>query len=425
MRNQPSRIIVIALLLFSQFIFANQADLDKIYFSATEQIVKAKNNKSGEGLNSFIRQLNRENTSPRVRNVLLKAFFDATYGNREFDETAFAVLDRSQLYMFSLSQHIQLYLHKQQLIDQPIVVDDWFLERHVMDEWEQSFVKEDLYTLCNLMPQQRAILSWLFEKNPQVDLQCKALQPNLEIMPPNTTQLRDLVKQAPDVDEFADGVYHRKPRMYQFCRLNRDFQCRLLMMDENKNWVRDDNGTPWSLPVLGRSRRELPFNQYGGHTPAGIYTIDGVMPEANKQAVYGKYRRLIIEFISDSEEEVELKKLLPLSNYEANWWTESTIARDVGRDLFRVHGTLRRNDNSATPYYPLYPTLGCVATREAEYDGVDYQDQRQLLDVFMVTQGLAPRYENETRIKGLLYVIEIDDTEGAVELADLEQLGLL
>jgi hypothetical protein len=75
MRNQPSRIIVIALLLFSQFIFANQADLDKIYFSATEQIVKAKNNKSGEGLNSFIRQLNRENTSPRVRNVLLKAFF--------------------------------------------------------------------------------------------------------------------------------------------------------------------------------------------------------------------------------------------------------------------------------------------------------------------------------------------------------------
>ena len=90
-----------------------------------------------------------------------------------------------------------------------------------------------------------------------------------------------------------------------------------------------------------------------------------------------------------------------------------------------MHGTLRRNENSGSVYYPFFPTLGCVATRETEYDGVDYHDQRQLLDVFMATQGLEPRFENETRIKGLLYVVEIDDTEGAVELSDLEELGLI
>ncbi|MEO0335668.1 MAG: hypothetical protein AAF202_04715, partial [Pseudomonadota bacterium] len=425
MRNQPNRLILIALFVLGQLSFANQADLEKIYFSATEQILESNNNKRSQSLELFISQLNKKNLDPQVRNVLLKAFFDSTYGNRDLDETAFEILDRSQLFEFSLSQHIQLYLHKQKITDQTIVVDDWFLERHILDEWEKSFLHEDLYTLCRLQPSQRAFLSWVFEKNPHVDLQCKALQHHTQISPPTETQLLDLVKRAPDADGFAGGVYHRKPRLYQFCRINRDHPCQMLLMDEDKNWVRDDNGTPWSLPVLGRSREEIPFNQYGGHTPAGVYTLDGVMPEANKQQVFGKYRRIIMEFIPSSRDENDLKSLLPPSNHIANWWTESTIARDVGRDLFRIHGTLRRNENPASAYYPFFATMGCVATRETEYDGIDYHDQRLLLDIFMVTQGLTPRFSNESRIKGLLYVIEIDDTERAVELDDLERLGLL
>ncbi|NQZ02325.1 MAG: hypothetical protein HRT45_16835, partial [Bdellovibrionales bacterium] len=330
MRNQPKHLIILFSLIVSQLAFSSPADLSQVYFQSLDHIQQAKENKSNQGLEDFILRLNSDNINPRLRNILLKAFFDATYGRREFDSTAYQVLDRSQLYRFSLSQHILLYLHKQDLLDQPIVVDDWLLERHINDEWEQSFLREDLYTLCNLMPQQKAVLSWVFEKNPQLELQCKSLSHHLNILPPNSEQLRDLVKLAPDVETFASGQYHRKPRMYQFCRVNRDFHCRMLMMDENKQWVRDSQGNLWNLPVLGRSRRELPFNQYGGHTPAGIYTIDGVMPEANKQQVFGKYRRLIMEFIRNSDEEAELKKLIPPSNHNANWWTESTIARDVG-----------------------------------------------------------------------------------------------
>jgi len=97
----------------------------------------------------------------------------------------------------------------------------------------------------------------------------------------------------------------------------------------------------------------------------------------------------------------------------------SVVARDVGRSLLRIHGTGRINTWPDSSWYPFIRTSGCIAQRENTYNGVEFTDQRILLDTLMLAQGLEPKFENETRIKGLLYFIEINDQAKAVSVSDL------
>jgi hypothetical protein len=42
----------------------------------------------------------------------------------------------------------------------------------------------------------------------------------------------------------------------------------------------------------------------------------------------------------------------------------------------------------------------------------------------MRAMGFQPKYENEPKIKGLLYVIELDDTNGATTPEELKEFGI-
>ena len=69
-------------------------------------------------------------------------------------------------------------------------------------------------------------------------------------------------------------------------------------------------------------------------------------------------------------------------------------------------------------------TSGCIAQRENTYDGVTFKDQRDLLDSVMAAMDMAAVFENEPKIKGLLYLIEIDDKQAPVSLEDLAMRGI-
>ena len=58
------------------------------------------------------------------------------------------------------------------------------------------------------------------------------------------------------------------------------------------------------------------------------------------------------------------------------------------------------------------------------YDGVKYKDQRGLLDSIMKAMDLATTYDNETQVKGILYLVEIDDVNAPVTLSDLAFRGI-
>lgn len=234
----------------------------------------------------------------------------------------------------------------------------------------------------------------------------------------------DLYHQTPDVATYMNGEYSKSVKILMFCRNNRLYPCLMIMKDVFGLPVRKENGKLWSSPSLASSSKGLPSYIRNGNTPEGIYTIDSVMPHADEQISFGKFRRMVLNFIPKSKDEVLLKSLLPESSKKSDWWKSSAVSRDMGRNLFRIHGTGKVNPDPATPYFPFMRTSGCVAQKENTYDGVTYVDQRNLLDSIMVAMDLAPVFENEPQIKGLLYVMEIDDKNAPVTLQDLALRGI-
>lgn len=240
---------------------------------------------------------------------------------------------------------------------------------------------------------------------------------------PNAQMIKDIFNFEPATDVYASGRYHKKPRLYMFCRSARQYPCFMVMKDgQGKIW-RNAKGEVWSQPALAFSRHNKPATKVNGDTPAGILRIDSVMPTNDQQLVYGKFRRLILNFVGEGVNESYTKLLLPPSSHKSDWWKQASVARDIGRSALRIHGTGLRS-TASQPYYPLVPTSGCIAQRENKYGNVTYIDQRNLLDEMMKASGLKPVYANETELRGLIYLIEIDDRKAPVTMNDLVNLGL-
>lgn len=236
--------------------------------------------------------------------------------------------------------------------------------------------------------------------------------------------VEDLFNKTPDVTTYMNGEYVKSVKIFMFCRNNRLFPCLMVMKNIHGEPVRLDNGTLWSNAALASSAKGLPSYQRNGNTPEGILTIDSVMPEADQQKSFGKFRRLILNFVPKSKDETLMKSLLPVTSHAAEWWTNASVSRDVGRSLFRIHGTGKINLDPTTPYYPFMRTSGCIAQKENTYDGVTFRDQRNLLDSIMAAMDLSALYANEPEIKGILYLLEIDNKNEPVTLADLALRGI-
>ena len=171
----------------------------------------------------------------------------------------------------------------------------------------------------------------------------------------------------------------------------------LLIKKSSGEFLKDDCGNIWSLRILACSGRGLPFHHSNGQTPMGVYSIDGVMPTADKNYEFGKFRRLIVNFTN-------VDKLIPPSHFDKSWWKQGKVAEVMGRSLLRIHGTGRVNNNPFLSFYPFVPTSGCIATNEKS------NDQQNLLDALMKSQGLESIYENEAKINAKLLVFEFNDS---------------
>ncbi|MCM2348779.1 MAG: hypothetical protein NDI69_02080 [Bacteriovoracaceae bacterium] len=247
-----------------------------------------------------------------------------------------------------------------------------------------------------------------------------------EIRSKETTDsvITDLFYNAPDTTIYMNGEYVKSVKIFMFCRDNRLYPCLMTMRDIHGEIVRNADGSIWTHRALASSARGLPSYTRNGNTPAGIFTIDSVMPSADQQLSFGKFRRMILNFVPKSQDEKLLKSLLPESSHREDWWKPTIVARDAGRNLFRIHGTGKLNKDPMTPYYPFMRTSGCIAQRENSYPEMKYQDQRELLDDIMTAMDLVPNYQNEVKVKGILYLMEIDDKNGPVLAEDLALRGI-
>lgn len=231
----------------------------------------------------------------------------------------------------------------------------------------------------------------------------------------------DLVFESPALSTYQNSQYAGGIKLFLFCRHDRSWPCRLVLKDVFDNLVRDEHGQLWTMPALGKSAANLPYYITNGHTPSGIHSIDSVMPLADQQVSYGKFRRLILNWIAD---DASVRELLPNSAKNKKWWKQASLARDNGRKWLRIHGTGRVNSNRDSTYYPHTPTEGCVSVREGEYEDTLFEDQRLLLDEMMKAMEMAPVLVNEPQIKGMLYVIELDDEKEKVTKETLKKYGV-
>lgn len=242
---------------------------------------------------------------------------------------------------------------------------------------------------------------------------------NMGFYPQDRERLQDLFDYDNVPDNFRNGRFEEVPRLFVFCRHNRRYHCLMMMKDRKGEVVRTQSGKMWSMPVLALARRSKSYDEKGGYTPSGVYTVDSVMPYADQTRKFGDFRRLILNFIPKTYDEQLLKSFLPESSHSYAWWRESVIGRDIGRNLLRIHGAGYKNYNFFSKHYPFVKTIGCIGTREGRYGRTRYKDQRVLLDKMMKASGLEPRYENEEKLYALLYLVEINNISDHVSLDEM------
>ncbi len=233
------------------------------------------------------------------------------------------------------------------------------------------------------------------------------------ITPMTKEQARSMFWNSPDATDVYNGHYADGIKLFMFCRHDRNFPCMMVMKDKWGMPV-EVNGKPWTQPAMAASARGIPYNITNGNTPAGVHLINSVMPSANQQISFGKFRRIILNFVKSSENEELTKALIHEAVHELPFWRQANIARDVGRDLLRIHGTGRINGDPTSAHYPFRKTSGCISKREGEYPEANYTDQREMLDTMMKALDLEPEFANEVNIKGILTVAEIDDSKSSV-----------
>lgn len=234
----------------------------------------------------------------------------------------------------------------------------------------------------------------------------------------SVAEVKDLVFSGANLGQYAQGEYEVK--LFLFCRHDRRYSCRFVLKDRFDQLVRNKDDSVWSMPALAHSSRDLPYYITNGYTPSGVHSMDSVMPEANRPIAFGKFRRVILNWIPKGK----TRELLPNSALDKKWWKEASLARNNKRKYLRIHGTGKLNTDSSTTFYPHVPTAGCISTREGKYSQATYTDQRIILDNIIKAQNLLPSYNNETKIKGILYVIELDNLKQPITQKTLAKYGI-
>ena len=381
---------------------------EEIYYTYREDILNARETK-------FINN---------NKSLYLDALWDINDEKLLNEESFIKVLDQLSLAEFNLTESTRLWLlhqfHSSSPKNQQAYLNSLVsaIEGHTLDK--ATLIH--LQTYQNYFEKHQDVITQFQQNYPQkllgVDKDFNQTQQLYQVT-------QDLFNYDFQLAHYNEGNYKGGIKLFLLCRKNRLYPCLMLMKDkDNKPVYHNDSYLLWSQPALASSANGFPATQRNGDTPMGVYTIDSVMPSPNRQLSFGKYRRLILNFIPSSPAEQLTKDLLPNSSKVHSWWKQASVARDIGRNLLRIHGTGRLNYEPDSLWYPLRRTNGCISKRENSYEFATYHDQKNLLEQMMKAMDLIPQYSNEIKIKGVLYVIDIDDTQEPVTLIDANNLGI-
>jgi hypothetical protein len=202
-----------------------------------------------------------------------------------------------------------------------------------------------------------------------------------------------------------------------------------LVRGADGRFVRNADGSYFTIAQLAMARTNLPGTITNGNTPQGVFVIKGTGTATNKwigptpflesvlpfEASVALFEQrddaALVEKIAWTEEKYD--SFLPSSWRSYFPIKEAFLAGQAGRDEILAHGnTVNPAYYRDEPFFPAAPSAGCLVAMEywSKDDGtLVHSDQLALVKAF-VSSG---------KDVGYLVVVEIDDRSRAVVLADV------
>ncbi len=234
--------------------------------------------------------------------------------------------------------------------------------------------------------------------------------------------------QQPSLKKLFNHTFQKgKTIIFSIHRKNRNFPGITIIKKPDGSFVKNNDGSIFSIPQLAISFSNLPGYIPNGNTPTGIYSIVGtyISPTESIGPTPNILVRTPFEVSPDiffhkmnkhkSWNKEDYKSLLPKSWQNFFPIYQSYFAGKSGRKLIIMHGST--DDLSYyknLPYYPLSPTQGCLSTKEiwdSKTGKCIVSDQVKLVNAFRATK------QNQ----GFLIVIEIDNKEKPVRFSDIKK----
>ena len=242
----------------------------------------------------------------------------------------------------------------------------------------------------------------------------------------NSDLLNSEITYPPIVDLITNNFGKDNFVIFSFQRKNRDYKgITIIKNPDSKKFVRNADGSLFSIPQFARAVTNLPSYITNGNTPQGIFSFQGfavssnafIGPTPNIQLVMPFEASPAKFFQNDNlkdEWKIDLyKNLLPESWKEYFPIYESFYAGKAGRTEIIAHGTTINPDYYKSQiYYPYTPSLGCLTAHETwseETGELIESDQLKLVE----------KLKEFNAEKGFFVLVEIDDQQKDVTIADL------
>jgi len=152
--------------------------------------------------------------------------------------------------------------------------------------------------------------------------------------------------------------------LYSMQHRNRDVPGYIMIQNADGTFVLDAAGDTLRIPQLARSASNLPYFITNGNTPQGLYKITGTDVSTNVFIGPTPNIQLVMNGESGGPTWTTRAELPPSWRDYAPMY-EADVAARIGRSEIIAHGTaVDPAYFHDTPYFPMTPTLGCLATKE-------------------------------------------------------------
>ncbi len=180
--------------------------------------------------------------------------------------------------------------------------------------------------------------------------------------------------------------------IYSMQHRNRDVPGYAMIQNGDGTFVLDESGDTLRIPQLARSASNLPYFLTNGNTPLGFYKITGT--DVSTNVFIGPTPNIQLVMNGESGGPTwNTRAELPPSWRDYAPMFEADVAARIGRSEIIAHGTAVDPEYFRNrPYYPLTPTLGCLATKELwdpKTGELLESGQKKLVQAFLGAKGEA------------------------------------